>query len=69
MVIEHHPNSQPRLGNAGLSPADRRRGYRATLCLVSESGEFVDVHLTAEHLRHLATLLEDRGERFIESDD
>jgi hypothetical protein len=69
MIAYHHPNAQPSLGNAGLRVGDRRKGYCVTLCLISESGEFIDVHLTAEHLRHLATLLEDRGQRFIEGGD
>ncbi len=66
LIAHHHPDAQPSLGDAGLRREDRVNGYCMTLCLVSESGEFIDVHLTAQHLRHLARLVEDRGERFLE---
>jgi hypothetical protein len=66
MDIHHHRDAHPSLGNAGLRAVDRRNGYCATLCFVSESGEFIDVHLTAEHLRHLARLVADRGDRFVD---
>ena len=72
IVVRHSPRHVPAIGSAGLGLKDLREGYCATLCFVAEDGGFVDVHVTPEHLEHLAHLLDDlevftRAERFLEA--
>ena len=65
-VIRHSPDHVPAIGSAGLEPQDLREGYCATLCFVTAAGEFFDVHVTRQHLEHLARLLVD-PQRFSEA--
>lgn len=71
IVIRHSLEHAPAIGSAGLEPSDLREGYCATLCFVTDAGEFFDVHIAPQHLEHLARLLEDlerftKAERFLE---
>jgi hypothetical protein len=67
IVVRHSSNHVPALGTAGLERNDLRAGYCATLCFMTVEGDFVDVHVTAQHLEHLAYLLKDL-ERFTKAE-
>lgn len=58
IVVRHSPNHVPAVGTAGLDRSDLKAGYCATLCFVTVDGEFVDVHVTPQHLERLAHLLQ-----------
>lgn len=67
-VVRHSLSHVPAIGSAGLGPQDLREGYCATLCFVTGAGEFLDVHVTREHLEYLARLLVDL-QRFSEAEN
>lgn len=57
------PGTVPAIGDAGLSPKDRADGYVATLCWIAEDGRYVDIHMTAEQIAHLAAVSARRAAR------